>query len=437
MAQVDYNRININIGALQALNALNDINRRLAVHQTRLATGKRINSAADDAAGYTIANKLLVKAEGIGVALDNISSAKNLMTVAEGHLNNINDILHRMKSLAEQAANDTLGSEERNAILDELQRLNYQIDAEVNQAKWSDKYLLGQPSSDHSATGTNTTLHFQIGFGTIGVSNELDFNIAEQVWSSKTSTVFTARGLDVWAGNTVRSVSNFSTLSTDYSKNVLATTSSIGNNTVGQFLGGHYTLEISTSNYTGSGASAQAQVVIRLRDSNGDLVTIDADGASGGDTATALTTILSGNTTHIELDLGGGLVVSLSGISTSSSESAVWSFDFTAAGHSVSDQGNAQQFMQKIDEAISKISDALSYIGAMQNRLSFQEASLSVAKTNTLASYNQKRGYGLRATRGHQAADPAADGHRDARRGQYDAAERAGVVQVNEARGPA
>ena len=384
MAQVDYNRININIGALNALNALNDINRRLAVHQTRLATGKRINSAADDAAGYTIANKLLVKAEGIGVALDNIASARNLMTVAEGHLSNINDILHRMKSLAEQAANDTLGSEERNAILSELQELNNQIDAEVGQAKWADNYLLGQPSTEHSATGTNDDLNFQIGFGTTGGANELVFNIAENVWSSGTQTVFTAAGLEVTAGTTYRAVSNFATLSTDYTYEGLHT-AAVGNNTVGQFEGGHYTLEISS---TGSGGSS-ATVTIRLRDQNGDLVTIDADGAAGGDVSTVLTTTV--NSSNALVNLGGGLVVSLSGIDLTdgSKESALWSFDFTEAGSSVSSQGNAQLFMQKIDTAISKVSSALSYVGAMQNRLSFQEASLSVAKTNTLASYNQ------------------------------------------------
>jgi len=384
MAQVDYNRININIGALNALNALNDINRRLAVHQTRLATGKRINSAADDAAGYTIANKLLVKAEGIGVALDNIASARNLMTVAEGHLNNINDILHRMKSLAEQAANDTLGSEERNAILSELQELNNQIDAEVGQAKWADNYLLGQPSTEHSATGTNDDLNFQIGFGTTGGANELVFNIAENVWSSGTQTVFTAAGLEVTAGTTYRAVSNFATLSTDYTYEGLHT-AAVGNNTVGQFEGGHYTLEISS---TGSGGSS-ATVTIRLRDQNGDLVTIDADGAAGGDVSTVLTTTV--NSSNALVNLGGGLVVSLSGIDLTdgSKESALWSFDFTEAGNSVSSQGNAQLFMQKIDTAISKVSSALSYVGAMQNRPSFQEASLSVAKTNTLASSNQ------------------------------------------------
>jgi len=387
MAQADYNRININIGALNALQALNDINRRLAVHQTRLATGKRINSAADDAAGFTIANKLLVKSEGIGVALDNIASARNLMTVAEGHLTNINDILHRMKSLAEQAANDTLGSEEREAILSELQQLNDQIDAEVGQAKWSDKYLLGQPSTEHSATGTNSDLNFQIGFGTTGGANELAFNIAANVWSSGTSTVFTAAGLEVTAGTTYRAVSNFATLSTDYSVNAL-NTAAVNNSTVGQFQGGHYTLEISTS---GAGSTAGATVTIRLRDQNGDLVTIDSDGAAGGDVGTVLTTTIAVGATGAQLDLGGGLIVSINGIATSSgtSEAALWSFDFTEAGNSVSSQGNAQLFMEKIDTAISKVSEALGYIGAMQNRLSFQEASLSVAQTNTLASYNR------------------------------------------------
>ena len=104
----DLSRINTNIAALNALNALNSINNKLGIHQLRLATGKRINSAADDAAGFTIASKLKDKSEGLGSALDNIGSGKNLMTVAEGHLTNIQTILTEMKGKAQQAANDTL-----------------------------------------------------------------------------------------------------------------------------------------------------------------------------------------------------------------------------------------------------------------------------------------------------------------------------------------
>ena len=58
MANVDVTRIASNVGALNSLNSLQNINAKLAMHQTRLSTGKRINSAADDPAGLTIATKM-------------------------------------------------------------------------------------------------------------------------------------------------------------------------------------------------------------------------------------------------------------------------------------------------------------------------------------------------------------------------------------------
>ena len=93
MASVDVTRIASNIGALNALNSLTTINKQLALHQTRLQTGKRINSAADDPAGLTIATKMLARSEGMKVALDNIGDAKNMLSVAEGGMSKINDIL--------------------------------------------------------------------------------------------------------------------------------------------------------------------------------------------------------------------------------------------------------------------------------------------------------------------------------------------------------
>ena len=117
-------RINTNIGALNALKSLNDIGKRLETAQLRLATGKRINSAADDAAGYSIAKKFNARSQGLGQALANIGSAKNLVAVTEGHLSNIVDILTQMKTKATQAADDSLATEERNAISKELKELD-------------------------------------------------------------------------------------------------------------------------------------------------------------------------------------------------------------------------------------------------------------------------------------------------------------------------
>ena len=119
----DVNRINTNLGALSALNALTDVNRQLQVSQLRLATGKRINTASDDPSGYSISNTLARKARGLGVALAGVQTVENLLGVAEGGLGNIKDILLTMRELVVQGASDTLGTTERTAINTQLDSL--------------------------------------------------------------------------------------------------------------------------------------------------------------------------------------------------------------------------------------------------------------------------------------------------------------------------
>ena len=112
MATVDVTRIASNIGALNSLNSLQNINAKLATHQTRLSTGKRINSAADDPAGLTIATKMLARSEGMKVALDNIGDAKNMLSVAEGGMSKINDILIQMRMSGNNLAFDFWGTKD-------------------------------------------------------------------------------------------------------------------------------------------------------------------------------------------------------------------------------------------------------------------------------------------------------------------------------------
>jgi len=81
-----------------------------------LATGVRITKAADDPAGFRISVKLKARSRGLGVALDNISDAKNMLAVAEGGLTKIKDLLLDIRDKISQAANDTMGIEERLAI---------------------------------------------------------------------------------------------------------------------------------------------------------------------------------------------------------------------------------------------------------------------------------------------------------------------------------
>ncbi|MCC7210888.1 MAG: flagellin [Candidatus Brocadia sp.] len=261
-------RINTNIGALNALRSLTDINNRLSVAQLRLATGKRINNAADDAAGYSIAKKMNVRAKGLGQALNNIGSAKNLLAVGEGHLNNIVDILTQMKTKSIQAADDSLGTSERTAIKAELAKLSNQIDLEVQQATWNSKNIFNGTASSNATAG-NVLFKFQIGSGNSSTNDLLQFNLLKT---------------------------------------------------------GNVSLESGNTGFRSS--------QLRLDTSSG-------------------ATRLGGN---------------------------------TLAGSLLGSSASAHELMGRLDSAIADVSEALSYIGAVVNRLTYQESTLTVAQTNTEAA---------------------------------------------------
>ena len=123
----DLTRVNTNVQSLQSLQALQQTNAELGLRQMRLATGSRINRAEDDSAGYSIAKKLEARVRGQAQALANVGDAKSMLTVAEGSLNTIMDILQTMKEKTVQAANDTLGSSERTAVKNQLNALSAEI----------------------------------------------------------------------------------------------------------------------------------------------------------------------------------------------------------------------------------------------------------------------------------------------------------------------
>jgi len=238
MAQVDVTRIASNVGALNALNSLQLINAKLAMHQQRLSTGKRINSAADDPAGLTIATKMMARSEGLKASIDNISDARNMLSVAEGGLSTMTDIMIAMRSKAEKAASDTLGTSERATIQTQLSSYAQQIQDLVDQTKWNGVKLLDnttgakvfQTGVDEGET-TTWTLPGALVPGPSGL------NLSKKV-SQATATSVLADGFDNVTGlvpaaavEVVAAASGLSELSTgDYSLNVTdtATSTAIG-----------------------------------------------------------------------------------------------------------------------------------------------------------------------------------------------------------------
>ena len=152
MASGDLTRIRTNVAALNALNALTQINTKLNTVNQRLSSGKRINSAGDDPAGLTLATTLDVRARRIGAALTNIGDATNVLSIAEGGLNNMNQLLSQMVEKIILAASDTQGTQQRNAIQTELSQLGEEIDNVAAQTQFNGVVLL-----------TATGLTFQTG----------------------------------------------------------------------------------------------------------------------------------------------------------------------------------------------------------------------------------------------------------------------------------
>jgi flagellin len=152
MATGELSKVRTNIAALNALNSLTQINNQLNVHNQRLATGKRINSAADDPSGLTLANSLDLRARRLGAAINNIGDAQNVLSIAEGGLSNISNIISQMFEKITQAASDTQGVSERAAIMQELNQLAAEVDTVAAQTQFNGVVLL-----------TAVTLTFQTG----------------------------------------------------------------------------------------------------------------------------------------------------------------------------------------------------------------------------------------------------------------------------------
>lgn len=190
MAISDGFRIYTNIGAFNALNALKSANRSLAKTQVKLATGLRINEAADDPAGFTISTRLQARSKGLSTALDNVGTASNALSIAEGGIQNISDILISIKEKVTQAASDILGTSERNAIKKEIDGLTEEIDDIVDETTFNNKKLID---------GTYSNISIQTGESpgqklSINIRKNLKSNSLNISSGNVSNRVFTATG---------------------------------------------------------------------------------------------------------------------------------------------------------------------------------------------------------------------------------------------------
>jgi flagellin len=164
-------QINTNIGALMASSAASSVNKSMETSMERLSTGKRINTAADDAAGVAIASRMTSEIRGTNQAIRNAADAQAMIDTAEGAHDEVVNILQRMRELSVQAANDTNLAADRTAIQDELTALTAEIDRIGAVTTWANTQLLDETG------GTKGVFKFHIGAGDTVASDQIEVTI--------------------------------------------------------------------------------------------------------------------------------------------------------------------------------------------------------------------------------------------------------------------
>ena len=134
--------INHNIPALQTYNIVNNTSNALQKSIAKLSSGLRINSAADDAAGLAISEKMRSQVRGLDRAVANTQDGISMIQTAEGALSETHSILQRMRELSVQAANDTLTQQDRSYIQEEIDQLKTEVTRIGNTTQFNKKKLL-------------------------------------------------------------------------------------------------------------------------------------------------------------------------------------------------------------------------------------------------------------------------------------------------------
>lgn len=157
-------KINTNVNALTATNALTKNSRDMQQTMQRLSTGQRINGASDDAAGIAITTNMSAQITGLNAAIKNANDAMSMLQTADGALSEQSSLIQRMRELAVLAINDTYSSTQKSAMSTEFTALASQITSIATTTQWNGLGLLN--GSAGGGTGNTSVITFQVGANT-------------------------------------------------------------------------------------------------------------------------------------------------------------------------------------------------------------------------------------------------------------------------------
>ena len=195
--------VNTNVSSLNGQRYLNNVQTSLNTTYQRLSSGYRINSAKDDSAGLQIADRLTSQINGLNQGNRNANDGIALAQTVEGGLDEISNMLQRIRTLAVQSANGTLGADDRKSIQNEADSLTAEISRIAQDTTFGGKTILaGYATAGTSIYGTTATLQTLTGGDITGAKMTLHVGantgdrIEMDVYSFVFSKLAEAAGLD-------------------------------------------------------------------------------------------------------------------------------------------------------------------------------------------------------------------------------------------------
>ena len=335
-----------NIASMTAQRSFLNSNADLETAFERLSTGKRINSSTDDAAGLAIGKGLESRVSGLNQAIRNVNDGISMVQIAEGTLDEVTTILQRMRDLAVQGANDSLGTTERGYLDTEHSKLAEALGKAIDQAKFNETDLIGDSST--------TTVSIQSG---ADAGDTTSLSIAAL---SEASLSVAASNIDM----------------TGATKAVFEVTAPVGSGAGS----GQYTVTVNGVTYESNAADVNASTAANLitefntsgfTSTDGNSTRLDsvftvAQGASSADIK--FTAINAG-------DFGATVVIGMSSGSNAT---------FSAGTTSVTKAGGTG--ISVIDAALETVANQRSILGATQAQLESTVRNLANVAENTSAA---------------------------------------------------
>ena len=335
----------------------------------KLSSGYRINRAADDAAGLTISEKMRKQIRGLDQASTNAQDGVSAVQTAEGALTEVHSMLQRMNELAVQSANGTNAQSDRQAIQDEIDQLATEIDRVSKTTKFNEIYLLkGDTKTASKASFMKST-----------------YVMAKDLYAKGGTAVLTADQLkeELAKGNRVYTVAE----------------ANAGDQTDANIAEAGKDYAYATKLYDAKGKEVSAEQIADSKNADGSTATNYYVNEKGAVANAIKITAADAKTKNIEpFDVNGELSFNLhvGADSAADNKIAVKIESMSAAGIGVKDlkvdtEDDATAAIDRIAEAVAKVSSQRSALGAVQNRLEHTIDNLDNVVENTTAAESRIR----------------------------------------------